>query len=258
MRKRSMMMVTAALVSVLMVSTAATADTTIRVDENPEAGWVFNPDANNATPFQFTTAEQSIGTGSLEVLPIAAVPGARKFIAALPLGVAVSDLTSIAYDFKIGGLTGNANDAKDFYLNVYANIDNSDNFYDCRFDYLPANNGSMDFRTVTFAADHNAPAAKRGARFVGPCPANLAGMPEGSHVRAMVLNVGDTGTSDAGLGGFLDNVVVTTASAGATTYDLEARPGDKDGCKGAGWVDYGFLSQGECVGHLQANAHAGK
>src|SRR5688572_10831905 len=83
---------------VMLVAGPASADTTIRVDENGEAGWFFNPDPANATAGGFSTEAASIGGGSLKGGPIGA-PAAQKFIVANSVGVPVSDLNSIAYDF---------------------------------------------------------------------------------------------------------------------------------------------------------------
>ena len=144
-----------------------------------------------------------------------------------------------------------------FYLNVYATIDDSAEFYDCRFDYIPVIGSTTAFTTASFAATDAAIVTKRGARFVGPCPATLAGMPAGSHVRAIALNIGDTGISDNGLVGYLDNVQIATTSE-TTTYDFEASPANTDACKKGGWEAYGFPNQGACVSYLQANGNAGK
>jgi hypothetical protein len=93
--------------------------------------------------------------------------------------------------------------------------------------------------------------------FAGFVVATLAGMPAGSHVRAIALNIGDTSASDTGLAGYLDNVRIATGS-GTTTYDFDVNPGTKDDCKSGGWALYGFANQGGCVSWVQANPHAGK
>ena len=239
----------------LALAGPATADTTVRVDENNEAGWVFNPDPNNATDWEFSLDASSIGTGSLMAGPIGA-NAAEKFIAAKSVGLPVSDVTSISYDFQIAG-NGTVSDANEFYLNVYANIDASDNFYDCRFDYSPSTGSTTAFTTAAFAATSTPKAVtKRGTRITA-CPTTLAGMPAGSYVRAFVLNVGDTSATDEGLAGYYDNVQVATP-AGTTTYDFEVRPEVKDACKDGGYATYGFETQGDCVSALQANTNAGK
>jgi len=78
------------------------------------------------------------------------------------------------------------------------------------------------------------------------CPTTLGGMPAGSTVRAFTLNVGDTSLNDAGVGGYLDNVVVDQSSSN-TTYDFEATPASKEDCKKGAFAEYGFSDQGQCV-----------
>jgi hypothetical protein len=251
-----------AAVAMVLIAAPASADTTIKVDQNGEAGWLFNPDPANLTDFAFTTEQASIGTGSAKGGPIGpggagAGTGAEKLIGGKELGLPVTDLSSIAYDFLVAG-NGTAASGKHFYLNVYANIDNSTNFYDCRFDYLPLVGSTTAFTTMSVTpTDVATTVTKRGTRFAGPCPATLAGMPAGSHVRAIALNIGDTGISDNGLVGYLDNVQIATTSE-TTTYDFEASPGTKDDCKNGGWAAFGFPNQGACVSSLQANGNAGK
>ena len=86
---------------------------------------------------------------------------------------------------------------------------------------------------------------------------------EGSNIRAFVLNVGDTSDSDAGLDGYLDNVVLT-ANGDTTIYDFEvdedgngvadtAPPTDKDDCKKGGWATFdnpSFPNQGQCIKYV--------
>lgn len=252
MRKTIVTTSLAALLAVgLFTAASAGAATTVRVDENGDAGWLFNRDASTSSPYQFTTAQSSIGTGSLEVLPIGANP-ADKFIAEQFLAAPVSSLQSISYDFLIGG-NGTATDANDFYLNVYATIDNSDTFYDCRFDYVPTTGSTTAFTTATFSSSSTPTAVtKRGTR-IAACPATLSGMPAGSYVRVFAINVGQSNASDTGLGGFLDNVVVAQ-TGGTTVYDFEASPATKDDCKNGGWQEYGiYRNQGDCVSSVQSN-----
>src|SRR4051794_39924496 len=74
----------------LIAGPAHAASSTVRVDESPEAGWTMNPDPSNDTPFTFTTAQHSIGSGSLYVAPITNTqntPGRfDKFIGLLDVG----------------------------------------------------------------------------------------------------------------------------------------------------------------------------
>lgn len=259
--------VIALVISALAVlsATAATADTTVKVSgntvdtaagENGSPGWWFNRDLSTATPYEFNSDEASIGNGSLYVAPIGLNP-ADKMVAEDFVFLPVADLQSIAYDYLIAG-DGTTADAAHFYLNVYANIDDSDNYYDCRFDYVPTAPADLDdFATATVhATDTPTNVRQRGDR-IASCPATLAGMPAGSHVRVFAINVGDSSANDAGLGGYLDNVVVTTTS-GATTYDFEPAPVTKDDCKNGGYAAYGFSNQGQCVSSLQSSQHGGR
>ncbi len=199
------------------------ADSTVTVSGNTsvgenQTGWMFNRDTNTATPFEFSAAEASLGNGSVYVEPIGA-NAADKFVAENFLRSPVAELNSVSYDFLIAG-NGDVNDAQEFYLNVYATIDNSTVFYDCRFDYVPSTGSTSNFTTATFSVtDTPVNVVKRGNR-IDACPATLAGMPADSHVRAFSISVGDTSTNDMGLAGYLDKVVVDTDST-VTTYDLE-------------------------------------
>ena len=235
----------------VMVAAPAGADTTVRVDGDDAGGWLFNPDPANATSFEFVLGG-SLGYGSLKAGPIGS-EAAEKFIAALPVGAPAGGF-GVAYDFKIGG-SGTAADAGEFYVNVYANVDDSENFYDCRFDYVATTGSTTNFASAGFSSTDTPTAVTRRGTNIAACPATLQAMPEGSHVRAIALNMGDTGAGDVGLVGYLDNVRVTTG-AGVTTYDFEVAPPVKDACKDGGWAAYGFTSQGSCVSSLQANANA--
>lgn len=193
---------------------------TVVINAAQLCGWLIQPDANNATEGGFSSEAASIGSGSLKGGPIGTT-AAEKFIAVKGMGVPVSDVVSIGYDFLIAGTNPSTTLYKQFYLNVYVNIDDSDNFYDCRFDHIPAAGSTTAFTTESFAATDNATnVARRGTR-IDACPATLAGMPAGSFVRAFALNIGDTSAGDNGLAGYYDNVQLTT-SAGTTTYDFEA------------------------------------
>ncbi len=134
---------------ILLAISASAADTTVLVtgDTAPgenQPGWMFNRDASTSTPFEFNENEASIGVGSLNVLPIGA-NAADKFIGELFLNEAIADVDSFSYDFQIGS-GGDASDANQFYLNVYANFGVSDDlkFYDCR--YRHSSNRWLDWR----------------------------------------------------------------------------------------------------------------
>jgi hypothetical protein len=231
-------------VCALMAGTATASAETIRVDANGVAGWAFNPDPNNATPYEFSIDEESIGAGSLFVQPISATP-ARKFIAGLGLGLPIADLDAISYDFLIDQPGASGPTAfQQFYINVYALLPTSppDTFYDCRFDYVPTSGVPGTWETMTVEPD-----TLKTAGAGSGCPASLDGMPTGSTIRAIAINVGDTSANDVGLSGYLDNVVVND-----TTYDFEATPSDKNACKKGGFADYGFTNQGQCVSRSNA------
>lgn len=255
MRIRMVSLVLVLLAASLLTAAAATAaTTTVRVDEDGDAGWAFNPDPANSTPYEFTLNYRSIGTGSLWVRPISATTGANKFIAAKDLNMAVGDLTSLSYDFNVGTAGASANPYKYFYLNAYVNLPGSTTFYDCRFDYVPTS-GPVGSWT-TFAITPATTATGVGQRTGVTCPTTLGGMTAGSTVRAFTLNVGDTSINDGGVSGYYDNVQVSKTDGNSTVYDFEVRPAIKDACKDGGWVDYGFTSQGNCVSYLQANDSA--
>lgn len=264
MRRTGIITVAAAAASMLAAS-AALATGTIRVDEDGDAGWLFNRDTSTSTPYTFSLDEASTGGGSLYVEPIEnladdGVTSDRfdKFVAEQFLGTSTSAVASIGYDFLIAG-SGDASDAGQFYLNVYTNLPDSpqEGYYDCRFDYTPSTGSTSAWTTVTFAATDTPAFVAERAAGVGACPATLAQMPEGSWLRMFSVNVGDTSLSDTGLAGYLDAVVVTTTS-GTTTFDFEVPVPVKDACKDGGWASYGFANQGECVSTLQANDSAGK
>jgi hypothetical protein len=199
------------------------AGSTVVINHTPsQCTWQFQRDSANTTAGGFSNEAASIGSGSLKAGPIGDMP-AEKYVAEDFIATPVADLTSIAYDFKIAG-NGTPSSAQQFYLNVYANFDNSDNFYDCKYDYVPSTGSITDFTTMTAVASA-APSSKKDGTFRmhAECPPTLSGMPAGSFVRAFALNVGDTSANDAGLAGYLDNVQVTT-TAGTKTSDFEPAP----------------------------------
>ncbi len=191
-------------------------------------GWMFNRDTSTATPFEFNTASASIGTGSLYIKPIGAT-AADKFIAENFINAPVANLNSISYDFKIGS-GGDVTDANQFYMSVYTNFGSSDDlkFYDCRYDVVPTTGSLGGFTTVTFDPTQAYPVTTRGGATPSPytcpaVPANMNTLSAGSNIRAFALNVGDTSTSDIGLDGYLDKVVVNT-DASVTTYNFDPAP----------------------------------
>lgn len=232
---------------------AGAAGGVVKVYEAGDGGWHFNRDPNSSTPYEMTTDRASIGAGSLHVLPITNLnddatlpqPG-DKFVAELPLGIPSAALTSVAYDVLIDRPAGTVPRTGDTYVNVYANLPGSSTFYDCRYDYVAPPGSTTEFTTVAFAAARPSGGISRGA-----CAATPGGLPEGSTISFLALNVGDSRGGDTGLGAYLDNVVVTT-TAGSTTYDFDVRTTlTKDDCWDGGWRDAGFQNQGRCVSSLR-------
>lgn len=251
----------ASVVATFVFATAVYAATTVVVSGNTSAGenqpgWLFNRDVTTQTPYEFNADQASIGVGSLYVLPIGAT-AADKFIGENFLNTPIADVNSVSYDFRIGS-GGVVADKDHFYMNVYANFGVSDDlkFYDCRYNVVPVVGSTAGFTTVTFDPDVAYPVTTRGGASASPftCPAVPADMDTlsaGSNIRAFALNVGDTSTSDSGLDGYLDNVVVSTTS-GVTVYDFEPSltPVTKDECEKGGWMTFNaptFKNQGDCV-----------
>ena len=257
----------AGLMSVMAVfafAATAFAATTIVVTGDTSAGenqpgWLFNRDVSTSTPFEFNTDAASIGTGSLYVEPIGS-NASDKFIGENFLLTPIVQVNSISYDFKIGS-GGVATDEEQFYMNVYANFGESDplKFYDCRYDVVATVGSTIDFTTVTFDPAQAYPVTTHGTSpFTCPAvPADMNTLSAGSTIRVFALNVGDTSTNDTGLDGYLDNVVVNTASD-VLTYDLEPEedgepsgaPVTKGECKNDGWMSFSspvFKNQGQCV-----------
>lgn len=190
-----------------------------------QPGWLFNRDVTTSTPYEFNEDEASIGSGSLYVLPIGANPS-DKFIAENFINAPVADVDSISYDFMIAG-SGTAADANEFYMNVYANFGESDDlkFYDCRYNVVPVIGSTAGFTTVTFDPTVAYPVTTRTGASASPhpCPAVPADMDTlspGSNIRMFALNLGDITTTDVGVGGYFDKVIVAL-SGGTTTYDFE-------------------------------------
>lgn len=244
-------------VTVLGAATQTTTTSTLVVTPANNQGWIFNPDPNNTTPYEFTTDKHSIGLGSLYVQPIGS-DVLHKFIAVKSLAMPVADLNSISYDFQIAGDGRTTTDSNQFYLNVYTNKPGSTTYYDCRFDYVSTAGSTTNFTTSTFNAT-DIPVNVGGAS----CPTTLAGMAAGSTIKAIALNMGDTTGSDIGLAGYFDKVVVNS-DFNITTYDFDPTPvvpTAKDQCKNGGWGNFTgktFKNQGQCVSYVQANEHAGK
>lgn len=262
----------AAFAFVLCVGVVFAADATVTVMGNTSAGenqpgWLFNRDVSTSTPYTFNTDQASIGLGSLYVLPISAT-AANKFIGENFVNTPVANVNSVSYDFMIGD-GGVATQEEQFYMNVYANFGVSDDlkFYDCRYAVIPTVGSTSGFTTVTFDPNQAYPVTTRTGASASPftCPAVPADMDllsAGSNIRMFALNVGDTSTSDTGLNGYLDNVVVNTVT-GTTVYDFEPvlKPVTSNECKNGGWMTFNsppFKNQGQCVSYVNSNENAGK
>ncbi len=225
------MMSLIALVPVLAATTVTVTGDTAAGENQP--GWLFNRDMGTATPYEFNAAAASIGTGSLYVKPIG-VNASDKFIGENFVNTPIANINTIAYDFKIGA-GGVDTEEEHFYMNVYANfgVSPDDKFYDCRYSVVPTVGSTGGFTTVTFDPTQSYPVATRGGASASPfmcpsVPADMDTLSAGSNIRVFSLNVGDTSTSDLGLDGYLDNVVVNLDSD-VTTYDFEPVPVDTDG-----------------------------
>lgn len=241
------------------VDLSANASTTVIVsgdtfDLSEYSGWLFNRDLSTQTPYIFTTDEASIGSGSLYVEPITnSINGnSDKFIAELFLNEDIANIGSVSYDFLIGS-NGSASDENHFYLNVYANFGESDfdNYYDCRYDVVPATGSTSDWTTITFDPTQSYDVTTRGSSpYACPSiPAEMDNDSPGSTIRMVALNVGDTSGNDQDLDGYYDNVVVSLDD-GTTIYDFEPSPVEKGDCKKGGWEDYGFKNQGQCIRYV--------
>ena len=94
-------------------------------------------------------------------------------------------------------------------------------FYDCRYDSVPLTGTVGAWTTHAF---NQTSTWTNIANRTGTCPATLALMPTGSSVIAVVINGGDSSSSDAGLKGGYDRVVISTTTD-TTTYDFEGALG---------------------------------
>lgn len=244
----------------LLISSSTLAASPVVVSGNTSAGenqpgWLFNRDTNTATPFEFNNDAASIGSGSLYVLPIG-TNASDKFIGENFINAPIEDVESISYDFMIGS-GGSASDENEFYMNVYANFGESDDdkFYDCRYNVVPTIGSTGSFTTVTFDPTEAYAVTTRGGASASPypcpsVPADMDDLSDGSNIRMFSLNVGDTTANDAGLDGYLDNVVVTMED-GVTIYDFEPAPQSKMDCKDGNWASFGFKNQGQCVRFME-------
>lgn len=242
------------------ITTIVTANTS--AGEN-QPGWLFNRDTSTATPYEFNEDEAKIGYGSLFVKPIGSANAKDKFIGEDFINAPIADIDSVSFDFKLGAGVPAAK-ASQFYFNVYANFGESDDlkFYDCRYNIVASSGSDSSWTTVSFDPTQNYSVTTRLDNTTTPvneaspyaCPASPAGMDTlspGSTIRVYAINVGDTSSSDAGVSGYLDNVVVTKgADVAVSDFEPVLTPSSKNDCKNDGWKKFNtptFTNQGSCV-----------
>jgi len=182
-----------------------------------QPGWLFNRDEVNATPIEFGTTTSSIGSGSLYVLPLSTTTPEHKFIGELFLNDQMINIVSISYDYRLGDDVPNGS-VNEFYANVYANFDDSNDYGHCVYNVIPTD-GSAGWHTMTFDPTMDYDVRQR-ASAPQTCPASPADMGVDAELRMFAINLGDTTDSAAGFDGYFDNVVVETTNS-VTTYDFE-------------------------------------
>lgn len=240
------------MLAVFVVSLSVDASGIITVTGNTSAGenqtgWLFNRDTSTTAPYTFTLEKASLGIGSLYAGPISTTDASSKFIAEyFPGSLKVVDFHAFSYDYLIGS-GGNESDTGKFYVNIYANIDDSTNYFDCRYDYVAKTGSTANFVKVV-VAEQDAPTAvtKGNSARIAECPPTLQGMPDGSHIRALAINMGDTEANDSGLDAYFDNVEVALVGD-ATGFNFEPKPRTKEDCAADGWKRYNFKNQGQCT-----------
>ena len=200
-----------------------TGDTTTS-GAQPEVGWMFNRDTANQTPFEFNFDEMSIGDGALFIEPITnTVQGdSDKFIAELFFYENIEDVELISYDFQLA--VGSESEENHFYASVYLTLPTPNAWYDCRYSVVPTTGSTANFTTITFDPEDDYPVDSKTGSY--SCPDSPSDMPDGSSLNFFAINVGDTSANDAGVSGYLDNVVTVVdqgASVHTTTYDFEPK-----------------------------------
>lgn len=237
-RRLSVLAAALGLMALLLPFSAASVlatSTTIVVSPSNLAEWEIIPDGT--VPYSFVAGPASIGSGSLQFGPIVggvtAGDGANKFIMFPPYAGLVSDLSSFSYDFYIDpASSGGAGAAAHFYVNVYVDDASNDigffgsgatstGFYDCRYDSVPPTGAVGSWTTHSF---NQTSTWTNIADRTGTCPSTLGAVTPLSTVRFMSVNGGDSSSSDAGLKGGYDRVVIST-TADVTTYDFEGALG---------------------------------
>lgn len=252
-KKLPFILLICALVLPLMVAPVFASDHIVVVNTNPDDGWTYNPDPANATPAGFATDEASIGIGSLHAAPITNGTNAQKFILTYVPGseILIEDLEQFSIDFLIDdeGLSK----VNQFYVNLYtfAPAPSDGTYYDCRFDFVATSGSTTEWTQLGFASGDTATAvADQWAG--GVCPTSPEGMPAGSTVFFIAVNIGDTSGNDTGVGGYFDNANLTVAGS-TTTFDFEPSIND---CKNNGWQSLkkpdgsSFKNQGDCIQYI--------
>lgn len=208
------------------------------VEANGDDNWAWNQDPPFVTEATLTDDYASTGTGSLGVDPITNDTNAEKFILRhVPTDpIPTADFESFSIDFLIDP-NGSNTSHNQFYLNVYTytpNPDDGTTWYDCRFDYVAASGLTTEWTTLT--ADSMASATAVGDGLAGACPGTINGMPAGSVIAFISVNLGDTSASDTGIGGYFDNAQLTMVG-GSQTWDFEVSNTI------AGKASFGFVSK---------------
>lgn len=220
-----------------------------------QAGWMFNRVPETSTSYSFITGVGNFGNGTLQAGPITNTnygavagnnPNNDQFIAEYFSGnTPVSQLGSFSYDAKVGaGTPSNL-----FKVSVYANIDASNNPFDCRYDYAFETVNDVGFSKHVVYPGMAPLAIEQAGTRIEECPPVLADMPAGSTIRAFAIKMGDDTANDAGLIGYFDNIELV-ANGEATYFNFEPLPKVKDDCQGDKWKLYGFRNQGQCVKSL--------
>jgi len=91
----------------------------------------------------------------------------------------------------------------------------------CIFDFTPSSGNLGEWITFSVTGSTTKDRSSPASRGDFECPETLDTLPEGSILKSLVISVGDNTTDDAGVSGYLDNVVVNSVEDGTTTYDFE-------------------------------------
>lgn len=208
----------------------------VRDGEAYDEDWVFNDEPPNVTPAAYTTDEASTGLGSLHVPSITNDTGnVEKFILRYvpPTEVVLDAFDGFSIDFLVDAAGSNTN-PNQFYVNLYALTPDPDDggWYDCRFDFVASAGSTSSWTPLAFDAASVATAV--GDKLGGGCPTRIEGLPTGSTMLFLSVNLGDTSANDTGSGGYFDNAQLGMAGD-TTTWDLGEGLG--------GRATFGFVSK---------------